>query len=119
MHSDSSQEQERLRRLRDQQLAERDPRVKQREYERRAVQRVRKARQPFSMRRAWEDIPHVWRGLFYGLLLGVLALVTLPALWNSPWAFPCAGGMTLVFVAFGVVIGRAMDTRDELRDLTQ
>jgi len=117
--SNGNQEQERLKRLRDRQLVDRDPLVKQRQFQRTSAQKERRARKPYSLGKMWSDIPHVSKGFFYGLLLGTAVLIILPAFWVSPWAFPCSAIAVVVFVVLGVIFGRAFDTRDELKELTR
>ena len=115
--SNGNQEQERLKRFRDRQLSERDPLVKQRQFQRMSARKERKARKPYSLRKMWGDIPHVWKGFFYGIVLGTAVLIILPTFWVSPWAIPCAAIAIVVFAVMGVIIGRAFDTRDEIKDL--
>jgi hypothetical protein len=113
----SNREQERLKRLRDRQLADRDPLVEQRRIQRYAAQRVREANKPLKFRDMWADVPKVWKGALSGLISGVVALVVVPIFWNSPLALLCVAGGTLVAVIFGVVVGRSMDSRDEMQRL--
>ena len=107
-------EQERLIRLRQKQLADRDPSVKQRDFNRMATARERKVDRRITAGRVWGTISHAWRGALVGLLLGVLMMVILPELWISRWALPAALGTTVVLIALGVVIGKTFDYRDDL-----
>ncbi len=113
------QEQERLRRLRERQLAERDPLVKQRRLQQYTAQRERQANKPLNLQEMWADIPKVWRGTLFGLVAGVIALVVVPIFWTSTLALLCVAAGTLVAVIFGVVVGRTLDFRDELKHLTK
>ena len=115
--SGGSQEQERLRRLRDRQLAARDPHIKERKLQHGIAQRRRKAVQPFSIQRIWSEIPFIWRGSFYGMLVGALALAIVPLFVDSPLAVPCSAASIPILAIFGFFIGRAFDTREELKDL--
>jgi len=115
--SRNNQEVERLKRLRERQLSDRDPLVKQRQFQRSSAQRERKAKKPYSLGRMWNDIPHVWKGFFYGLVLGTLVLIILPLLWLSPWAVPGSVAAIVVFTIFGASVGRAIDTRNNIKDL--
>jgi VIT1/CCC1 family predicted Fe2+/Mn2+ transporter len=110
-------EQERLRRLRDRQLAARDPQTKARKLHSGISSRQRQSVEPFSLVRIWSEIPHMWRYAFYGFTLGVVSVALLPLIWPSPWAVPCSVGATLMLAIFGVFIGRAADTRDSLKEL--
>ena len=112
-------EQERLRRLRDRQLATRDPQSKARTLHGGIARKQRRSVESFSLGRMWSEIPHVWRDGFYGFLLGVLALAIVPRLWASPWAVPCSAGSAILLAIIGLFIGRAEDARDSLRDLTR
>ena len=116
--SGSSQEQERLRRLRERQLADRDPHVKQRQFQRVSSQREKRIRkQSYSIGKMWKDIPHVWKGFFYGLFLGAIILLVVPEIWQSPWAIAVSIVALVTFILFGVIIGRAIDAREKIKDL--
>ena len=68
--SPGNQEQERFKRLHDRQLSDRDPLVKQRNFQRNSAQKERKARKPYSLAKMWSDIPHVTIVIF--AILGVI-----------------------------------------------
>ena len=110
------QEQERLKRLRDRQLQERDPLVKQRQFHHESVIKEERSKQPFSLSKAWADIPHVAKVPFYGLLLGILVIVALPYFWDSQWTFLAGAGATLILILFGVIVGNPLDLRDNIKD---
>lgn len=112
----SDQEQERLKRLRDKQIATRDPLVKQRKFQRDIAVKTRRMRKPFSLSKAWSDLPHIVRSPFYGLLLGVVVIFILPMLWDSPYAFLAGAGITLLFIIFGLILGSSLDLRDNIKD---
>ena len=114
----SDQEQERLRRLRERQLADRDPLVKQRQFQRVSSRREKKLKkQSYSLGKMWKDIPHVWKGFFYGLILGLAVFLIVPTFWESPWALGASLVVLVVFILFGIVVGRAIDTRENIKDL--
>ncbi len=114
---DQDSELERLKRLRDRQLSDRDPLVKQRQFQRSSAQREKKLKKPYSLGKMWKDIPHVWKGFFYGIVLGTLVLLVVPLLWISQYAVPCSAVAIVLFAIFGVIVGRALDTRDNIKDL--
>jgi hypothetical protein len=110
---------ERLKRLRDRQLQARDPSVKDRKLQRTISTKHKRAARPFSLRVMWAEIPHRWKGLLYGVILGILLILIVPELWQSVWALPAAIiGLTFT-VIMGFLLGNAMDARDSLTDLMQ
>ena len=114
----NNQEQERLRRLRERQLADRDPHVKQRQFQRVSSQREKRLKkQSYSLGKMWKDIPHVWKGFFYGLLLGLVVFLIVPTFWQSTWALVISLMALVVFILFGILVGRAIDTRENIKDL--
>jgi hypothetical protein len=113
----SSPEQDRLKRLRDRQLAARDPQAKRNKLYKGIAARHRRAAQPFSIGRMWSEIPHRWRGVLYGLLLGTAAFIAVPIFWHSPWAAPCSGVSIPALGVLGFLLGRALDARDSLNEL--
>jgi len=113
------QDQERLQRLRDRQLASRDPQKHQRRMHGQIARRQRRSVESFSLGRIWSEIPHLWKGAFYGLTFGVLIVVLVPLVWASPWALPCSAVVAVMSTILGLLIGRAQDTRDSLKDLVR
>jgi hypothetical protein len=109
-------EAERLKRLRERQLTDRDPLVKQRQFQRSNVVKEKRMRKRFSLKEAWNDIPHMIKSPFYGLLVGVLVIAILPKIWNSPYATLAGTGATVLFIIFGLILGNSLDLRDNLRD---
>ena len=109
-------ESERLKRLRQKQLTDRDPLVKQRQFQRSSVVKEKRMQKPFSWKKAWSDIPHKIRSPLYGLIIGVLVIVLLPNVWDSPFALLAGLGATLLFMIFGLVMGVSLDLRNDIKD---
>lgn len=108
---------ERLKRIRDRQLALRDPHKKGRKLQRTITKRRSRAVEPFSFRKLWSEIPHRWKGMLYGALLGVIVIVGLPYVLDETWATLVGVIAMPCLIVLGLLIGRAMDARDSLRDL--
>ena len=108
-------EAEKLKRLRQKQLTDRDPLVKQRQFQRSSAVKEKRMRKPFSLKKAWSDIPHIIKSPFYGLLFGVIVIVILPNLWKSPYAILAGAGATILFIIFGFIMGNSLDLRDNIR----
>lgn len=108
-------ETDRLRRLREQQLRDRDPLAKQRRQDREIARKQQRMKQGFSLARMWADVPRRWRGGFVGLLIGLLILLAAPSLLGDPWG-TCLGAGAVPFAAvIGFLIGRYQDSMDEIR----
>ena len=108
-------ESERLNRLRQRPLADRDPLVKQRQFERNSVAKEKRMQKPFSFKKAWSDIPHSIKVPLYGLIVGVIVIFVLPNFWKSPYAIFAGVGITLVLIILGFITGNSLDLRDDIR----
>ena len=112
-----SNEQERLKRLRDRQLTDRDPQVKQKQVQRTITQRERKARSKRdTLGEAWRTVPHIYRSPLIGFLIGMCITFFVPFVWDSPWAVWVGVIATVFLVIFGLITGHAFDLRDDLKD---
>ncbi|MBK7449043.1 MAG: hypothetical protein IPP55_12145 [Anaerolineales bacterium] len=112
----SNQDQERLKRLREKQIADRDPLVKQRKLQQNYSVKSRRMRKPFKLTSAWKDIPHVIRTPLYGLILGMAAIIVLPELWDSFFAIWVALIIAVFLIIFGIILGNSLDLRDDIKD---
>ncbi len=116
--TDNNSEQERLKRLRDKQLADRDPHIKQRHYNQSYSVKSKRKTQKLTLKSMWSDLPHIIKSAFIGLVLGVLVLIFLPQFWASPYAVYVSVFCLILFLIVGVLIGNALDLRDNIRDLS-
>lgn len=113
-------EQERLKRLRDRQLSARDPHKHQRKREQIYVQREKRmASKKTTFAEIWRDIPHTIKGPLYGLMAGLAIFLLMPIFWNSTWTLIVSLGITFFLVIMGFLIGRGIQTREDLKDLTR
>ncbi len=112
----SNEEQEKLKQLRNRQLQARDPLARQRKFQRSSSIKEKRMYKPFSLTKAWKDIPHIVKSPFYGLILGVIVVFVLPTFWDSPYAIIVGAGTTLLFIIFGLILGNSLDLRDSIRD---
>lgn len=86
---------------------------------RQIARRQRQSVESFSLGRIWSEIPHMWKGAFYGFSVGVLAIAVIPLMWSSPWSLSCTAGSAVMLAIIGLFVGRAQGTRDSQRDLTR
>ncbi len=108
---------ERLKRIRERQLAARDPGKKQRELQQTITHKHRRAAQPFSIGRMWAEVPKRWKGAVFGSVFGVIAVIVLP-LFMDPTQGTALGFALLGFMALiGFLVGRARDAQDDIKDL--
>lgn len=115
-----SNEQERLKRLRDRQLADRDPFEKQKRFQGTYSRRESRSRSKrYTLGEAWKTIPYIYRSPLIGLLIGVCITILLPLVWESIWAFWSGVIATVFLIIIGVVIGQALDVRDDLNDFSK
>ena len=115
--SSSKRDQERFRRIRDQQLATRDPLIKQRKSDHMISEKHRRAQTRFSFGQMWSEIPHKWRDMLGGAVLGVIVVIIVPLLVPGAWSL-CIGLAGFVFLTFlGFLIGRYEDTKEDVEDL--
>ncbi len=113
-------EQERLRRLRDRQLADRDPHVKQKKIQRTISQRERKERsKSYTLGEAWRTIPNLYRSPLICFLIGTCLTFLLPVVWKSSWAVWVGVIATVITVIIGFIVGQALDLRDDLKDFSK
>jgi hypothetical protein len=110
-----TEEQERLRRLRDRQLGTRDPLAKQRRQDREIAQKQRRMRESFSFGRMWTDLPRRYRGALAGAIVGLGFLLVAPILVEGTWGL-LIGVVAFPFAALvGFAIGRYEDTMEEIK----
>jgi hypothetical protein len=113
--SNYNAEQERLKRLRDRQIADRDPSVKQQKFHRESAARERRAYKPLTARDTWSDIPHIWKGAFFGLVIGLVLMFVITYLWSSTLVFIGSLILVVVCILMGAMIGRAADSREDMK----
>ena len=114
---DPDKEQERLRRLRSQQLQSRDPGKKQRKIQHHITNQYHRTSKDFTLSRAWNDLHHRWRGLIIGAALGILVAVLLAIATDESWGDLLGIIAILLFSVIGLMIGSSLDWRDEVRDI--
>ena len=110
-------EQERIKRIRDEQLRARDPKAKERRQSARYAQKSKKLRENQKLAKdTISSIPHIWRVGFYGLAIGFIIKICLPLFFTANWVSAAGWAIMLVTTAFGVLFGASLDWRDDLRD---
>lgn len=112
-------EQERLIRLRQQQIGARDPSIKEREFQRGVARRERNFDRSVTAKKVWSGISHIWRGVIISITLGILAVLVIPLFWQSEWTLPVIGGLVLVGIILSLLIGQALDLRDNIREASK
>jgi uncharacterized membrane protein len=108
---------ERFRRIRDRQLAARDPLTKQRRLDHTIATKHRRHQRGFSFGEMWSDLPFKVKYALLGGVIGLAVLLGLPFLAPGFWG-TCIGLAALPFAAMvGFLVGRHEDSKAEVRDL--
>jgi hypothetical protein len=116
--SNSPGDRERLQRLREKQIGARDPLAKRRRVDAKVAARRRTTVKRFSVGDL-KQLPHKYTYALFGAVLGVLTVILLPFYWADSKALLISIVALFFLVTVGFFFGRALDTRDELQDLTR
>jgi hypothetical protein len=109
---------ERIRRIRDRQIALRDPSVEQKRVQREIARKRRSRVEKFSLGKIFGDIPKMITGTLIGMVIGILIFLVLPYLFpDASWVDLAGIGLTVIGAFFGFFFGRAIDARDALSDI--
>ena len=109
---------ERLQRLREKQIGARDPLAKRRKVDAKVAARRRITVKRFTVGEL-RQLPHKYAWAFFGAVLGVLVVIFLPYFWADKKAMLISIVAFFFLVTVGFFFGRALDARDELKDLTR
>lgn len=108
-------EAERIKRLRDKQIATRDPLIKERKFQRDMSVKEKRMKKPISLAEDWRNIPKVVKIPLFMLLLGMIGTIILVRLWSWEYAVYVGAGATVGLAIFGAVLGNALDLRDDIK----
>jgi len=109
------QESERLKRIRDRQLKDRDPLVKERSFQHVTSVKEKRMQKRFSLVKEWMAVPHVVKNPLYCLIIGAIITVALPMIITTPYTFYIGAIITIVIIIAGTVAGVIMDYNDEIK----
>ncbi len=110
-------ERDRLRRLRDRQLQTRNPQRGDARLMRHVAKRRGRRQKKVTPADMVRELPHKWRGLFLGAIIGMFIWLLLYILAQGAW-IDLVGLACMVVLAFlGFALGQAFDVRDELKRL--
>lgn len=117
--SSEQQERERLKRLRESQIADRDPYKIKRQVDHKVTRRRSQLyrSKPTSLAGMWMELPHLVHGLTFGFGAGVLVFAILPLFIQNKYTDVIAWASLIIVPLFGVLVGASLDWRDEMRDL--
>ena len=108
---------DRLQRLRQQQLAARDPHAKQREIDRKVAARRRKYKKQVTFQDMLADMSYKWQGVIVGALIGIIGSIVLSLTVEASWVELAGLAAVIVLAMLGFILGQAFDAREELKDL--
>lgn len=108
-------EAERLQRLREKQLRDRDPLEKERKFQHSSSLKEKRMRKPLSLAEDWGNIPQIVKVPVFGLIIGLIATYFIVRLWDWQYAIYVGVGATLFLIIFGAVLGNALDLREDIK----
>lgn len=109
-------EKERWIRIREQQLAARDPLRGERRTQRRIAEQHRRSQRRFSFSLMLEDIPYRMKGAFFGAILGGVIGALMPLLITASWADWIWIAAVIIVSVIGFLYGSALDAREQIKD---
>lgn len=110
-------EQERLKRIRDQQIRARDPQTKEHKISRRVTsQQVKKRQSENFFKDSIKDVSHKVRGVYVGAFLGLIILLVLPLFIEGKIATVLGVAAIPFLMALGFFYGASFDWRDDIND---
>ncbi len=108
-------ETERLKRLREKQLRDRDPLERERKFQRNSSIKEKRMQKPISLREDWQKTPYIIKIPLYALIFGIIGTIILTNIWVSQYSTYTGAGATLILIIFGVVLGSAIDLREDIK----
>ncbi len=108
-------ESERLKKLRERQLNDRDPLVGERKFQRNMSVKEKRMQKPLSLAEDWRNIPYVVKIPLFAIALGIVGAIVLVRLWSWEYAVYAGIGATLGIALFGAVLGNAVDLREDIK----
>ena len=108
-------EAERLKRLREKQLRDRDPLEHERKFQRNSSIKEKRMQKPISLKEDWRKVSYTVRIPLLVLILGIIGTIILPHLWDWQYATYAGAGITIIAILFGAVLGNAIDLREDIK----
>ena len=108
-------EAERLKRLREKQLRDRDPLEHERKFQRNSSAKEKRMQKPISLKEDWRKIRYIVKAPLYAFIFGIIGTIILTSLWDSQYAFYVGAGITMGLILFGAVLGNAIDLREDIK----
>ncbi len=108
-------EAERLKRLREKQLRDRDPLEHERKFQRNSSAKEKRMQKPISLKEDWRKVSYTVRIPLLVLILGIIGTIILPRLWDWQYATYAGAGITIIAILFGAVLGNAIDLREDIK----
>ena len=108
-------EAERLKRLREKQLRDRDPLERERKFQHNTSVKEKKMQKPISLKEDWRGVPYIVKAPLFALILGIIGTIILTRLWDWQYSTYVGAGATVCLILFGAVLGNAIDLREDIK----
>ena len=108
-------ETEKLKRLREKQLRDRDPLERERKFQHNSAIKEKRMQKPISLQEDWGKVAYMIKMPIYALIFGGIGTLILTKFWLSPYAMYAGAGATILLLIFGVLVGSAVDLREDIK----
>ncbi len=108
-------EAERLKRLREKQLRDRDPLEHERKFQHNTSVKEKRMQKPISLKEDWRKVPYIVKAPLFAFVIGIIGTLVLTSLWDWQYAVYVGAGATIGFILFGAVLGNAIDLREDIK----
>ncbi len=106
---------EHLQRIRDRQIADRDPSGTRQKYSKQYGRQTR-SRKPTTMKGVLNVFPNWMKGAFLGVIVGFIAWVVMSVTLDAAWVDWAGLAAVVILAGIGAFVGSSFDWRDDLRD---
>ena len=108
-------EAERLKRLREKQLKDRDPLEHERKFQHNTSIKEKRMQKPISLKEDWRRVPYIVKAPLFAFIFGVIGTIVLIRLWDWQYAIYAGAGVTIGLILFGALLGNAIDLREDIK----
>jgi hypothetical protein len=108
---------ERIKRIREQQIASRDPTKKEKQMQHNIAQKYRRVKsQEKPVKDSWDALSNIWKGMIFGAILGFILMMTVPFIVGGRIGGVLGLACLPIMIVLGVIIGSSLQWRKNMRN---